>query len=317
MNHSFALSTVLAACLLAACATNPTTPPELSTARDTVAQAGRDSDVLSFAPMELKKASEALARANALSAKGDSLAEVASAAYVANTQARAALAVAKAKRDETTIKTAETARERARADGQTVQADRAKAQASEATADAQLARSQASAAQQQASAAQQQASTARQQAAVAQGTAISSQQEAARLQQQLTDLQAKATDRGMLVTLGDVLFEFGRADIKPAARESLRKLATYLQQHPERRILVEGFTDSVGGEGANLALSQRRAEAVASALGTLSVSPERIRTQGYGEGYPIADNATDTNRALNRRVEVYISDNDQPVRPRN
>ena len=309
MNHSFALSTVLAACLLAACATNPTTPPELSTARDSVAQAERDSDVLSFAPMELKKATEALARANALSAKGDSLAEVASAAYVANTQARAALAVAHAKRDETTIKTAETARERARADGQTAQAERAKAQASEATADAQAARS-------QASDAQQQASMSRQQAAVAQGTAISSQQEASRLQQQLTDLQAKATDRGMLVTLGDVLFEFGRTDIKPGARESLRKLATYLQQHPERRILVEGFTDSVGGEGANLALSQRRAEAVASALGTLSVSPERIRTQGYGEGYPIADNATDTNRALNRRVEVYISDNDQPVRPR-
>jgi len=316
MNKTFALSTVLAACLLAACASNPTAPPELMTARDTVAQAERDSDVLSFAPLELKKATEALARANALSAKGDTLAEVSSAAYVANTQARAALAVAQAKRDEATIKTAETARERARADGQTVQADRAKAQASAATADAQSARTLATSAQQQADAAQQQASMAQQQAAASQAVAVGAQQDTARLQQQLAELQAKATDRGMLVTLGDVLFEFGRADIKPGARESLRKLAAYLQQHPERRILVEGFTDSVGSPGANLSLSQRRAEAVAGALGALSVAPERIRTQGYGEGYPIADTATDTNRALNRRVEVYISDNDQPVRPR-
>jgi outer membrane protein OmpA-like peptidoglycan-associated protein len=312
----FALSAVLAASLLGACATRPTDPPELTQARATVAQAERDSNVLSYAPLELKKATDALARANALSAKGDTLAEVTSAAYVANTQARAALAVAQAKRDEEAIKTAQVARERARADAQTAQADRAKADASASMADATAARQQASSAQQQADLAQQQAAAARQQAVVAQVTAIDAQQTAAQLQQQLADLQAQNTDRGMLVTLGDVLFEFGRADIKPGARNALSKLAAYLQQHPERRVLIEGFTDSVGSPAANLALSQRRAEAVATAMAQLGVAPERIATRGYGEGYPIANNGTDTNRALNRRVEVYISPADQPVRGR-
>ena len=133
---------------------------------------------------------------------------------------------------------------------------------------------------------------------------------------QLTELQAKQTDRGMLVTLGDVLFEFGRADIKPGSQGALRKLADYLQQHTDRRVLIEGYTDSVGSDAANLALSQRRAESVAAALGAMGVATSRISTRGYGESYPVADNGTETNRALNRRVEVYISDNDQPVRAR-
>ena len=297
------------------------------------------------------KATAALARANALNAKGESLAEVSSAAYVAATQARAALAVSRAKQDEDAIKNAEGDRERARADVQAARADTARAQASSSRAEAQSARVQAMSAEQRAAGAQQQAAAAQQQAAAAQqqaanagqqatasqqqaaaagaqaavsqqqmvdarAAAASAQQTSAQLAQQLKDMQARPTDRGMLVTLGDVLFEFGRADIKPGARDALRRLAVYLQGHPERRVLVEGFTDSVGAASANLSLSQRRADAVAGALAALNVSADRIRTQGYGEGYPVSDNANDTNRALNRRVEIYISDNDQPVRSR-
>lgn len=317
------LSAFVATAFLGACATGPTTPPELIGARTAVAEAARDSNVLSYAPLELKKATDSLARANELSNKGESIAEVSSAAYVANNQARAALALAQAKMNEEAIKRAEIDRATARANAEAVRADRAKAMAVASSAEAANARQQAEAAQQQAMSAQQQANAARQQAAaagqqvaVANANAASAQQEAAMLQQQLTDLQAKATDRGMLVTLGDVLFETGSADIKPGARESLRKLATYLQQQTDRRVLIEGFTDSVGSDASNLTLSQRRADAVAAALAGMGVSGNRIATKGYGESYPLADNMNSTNRALNRRVEVYISDNAQPVRTR-
>lgn len=282
------LSLAAVAAVLAACATNPMPPAELVAARQAVQTAETDPAVLKYAALDLKKATDALARANALNDKGDSLAEIASASYVAQRQAETAMTLAHAQTTEDAMKAAQVERERARADARSAEARQAEAQAQAARADA---------------------SSAQQQAALA-------QQQADALQQQLKQLQAQQTDRGMLVTLGDVLFEFGRADIKPAAQDELTKLAAYLKEHPERRVLIEGFTDSVGSDNANLTLSQRRAEAVAMTLGRLGVAPDRIVSKGYGKSFPIADNTTDTNRALNRRVEVYISDNDQPVRGR-
>ncbi|HEV6967639.1 OmpA family protein, partial [Roseateles sp.] len=153
-------------------------------------------------------------------------------------------------------------------------------------------------------------------AAVAQADAASAQAQAAALQRELNDMQARQTDRGMLVTLGDVLFEFGRAEIKPNAQGAIAKLAHFLNEHPDRRVLIEGFTDSVGSDAANLALSQRRSQAVADALRAQGVDPTRIATRGYGEQYPVASNASTSDRAMNRRVEVYISNDNQPVRAR-
>lgn len=286
------LTTLLApaalAAMLAACATSPTPPAELLAARQAVQTAETDPAVLKYAALDLKKATDALARANALNAKGESLSEIASASYVAQRQAETAMTLARAQGAEDAMKTAQVDRERAVADARSAQARQAEAQAQ----------------------------AARDQAAAAQASAAQAQQQADELQRQLSQLQARPTDRGMLVTLGDVLFEFGRADIKPAAQDELNKLAAYLQQHPERRVLIEGYTDSVGSDAANLTLSQRRAESVAMALGRMGVAPDRIVAKGYGKSYPIADNTTDTNRAMNRRVEVYISDNDQPVRSR-
>lgn len=324
------LTALAAAALLSACATTHTPPPALVDARTVVKSAESDARVLRYAPLELKKASDSLRRADELNAKGASLADVESVSYVARRQAETAVTLAQAKTNEDEIKTAEAERERARADARAAEARRAQAQAAAARADASNARVEASTARVDASMAQQQADAAkaeandaqaraalaRQQAAVAQINAASAQQQAMTLQQQLAELQAQQTDRGMLVTLGDVLFEFGRADIKPGAQGALRKLATYLQEHPDRRILIEGYTDSVGSDAANLALSERRAEAVAVALSAMGVNGSRISTRGYGKSYPVAENSTDTNRALNRRVEVYISDNDRPVRAR-
>lgn len=295
--HRFAssLTALAAAALLAACASAPTVTPALQQARSTVRSAEADPGALKYASLEVKKAADSLRRAEELSAKRESPADIDSAAYIAATQARTAMALAKAQTDEDAIKAAEAERERARADAAAARANTAQAQAANASADANAARAQASA---------------------AQADAAQAQAQAAALQKELADLQARQTDRGMLVTLGDVLFEFGRAEIKPAAQNAIGKLANYLNQHPDRRVLIEGFTDSVGSDQANLTLSQRRSQAVAAALSAHGVDPSRVATRGYGEAYPVASNNSSTDRAMNRRVEVYISNDNQPVRAR-
>ncbi|RZL39425.1 MAG: DUF4398 domain-containing protein [Rubrivivax sp.] len=291
-----------AAALFAGCASAPTVTPALQQARSTVRSAEADPAVLKYASLDVKKAADSLRRAEQLSVNREAPADIDSAAYIASTQARTAQALAKAATDEEAIKMAEADRERARADANARRASTAQAQA----ANAQIAAANANA----------DASAARQQAATAQADAASAQAQAAALQQELSELQAKQTDRGMLVTLGDVLFEFGRAEIKPTAQSAIGKLASYLKQHPDRRVLIEGFTDSVGSDSANMTLSQRRSQAVAEALRAQGIDPTRVDTRGYGEAYPVASNSSTSDRALNRRVEVYISNDNQPVRAR-
>ncbi|WP_443190424.1 OmpA family protein [Pseudomonas indica] len=134
-----------------------------------------------------------------------------------------------------------------------------------------------------------------------------------KLQEQL---QAKQTERGTLVTFGDVLFDLDRAELKPGGMRNVQTLAEFLQQNPERKVIVEGYTDSTGSDTYNLGLSERRANAVRTALVKMGVTPERIVAQGYGEEYPVAGNDTSAGRAMNRRVEVTISNDDKAVAPR-
>jgi outer membrane protein OmpA-like peptidoglycan-associated protein len=309
MKHALTAGAAAAFLILAGCASAPEAPQELLAARSAVQSAESDPAVLSHAPNELRRATASLQRANALLAQREALSEITSAAYVAQQQARTAIALARAKTDEEAIKTAEADRERARADMRAAEAARAQARAN-------AAEGRAASATARALTAEQRAAAANADAAAAQASAADAQAQAAQLQQQLMDLRARPTDRGALVTLGDVLFEFNRADIKATGHNELRKLAEFLKKHPDRQVLIEGHTDDIGSNTYNENLSRRRAEAVANALAALGVPSPRVTAVGYGESYPVAANTTDTNRALNRRVEVYISDNDQPVRPR-
>jgi outer membrane protein OmpA-like peptidoglycan-associated protein len=134
---------------------------------------------------------------------------------------------------------------------------------------------------------------------------------------QLRGLNAKQTERGTLVTFGDVLFDFDQASLKANSRDSnITTLANYLIKNPDRKVIVEGYTDSVGSAAYNQGLSERRANAVKNALVRAGVDPSRIVAQGYGKEYPVASNATNSGRAQNRRVEVTISNDNQPVAPR-
>ena len=140
--------------------------------------------------------------------------------------------------------------------------------------------------------------------------AADADRERAELQRQIDLLQAKTTERGLVLTLGNVLFATGRADLNAGGTDSLNKLVAFLNQYPDRNIMIEGHTDNVGSDASNLALSERRAGSVHTYLLQQGVGSQRISSSGLGESQPIADNDTDAGRQQNRRVEVII-DNPQ------
>jgi len=108
----------------------------------------------------------------------------------------------------------------------------------------------------------------------------------------------------------DVLFDVNSASLKPGAHDELFRVSKVLNQYPQTTLLVAGHTDSTGSEEYNQRLSERRAEVVKNALVGNGVNPNRIRTIGYGETRPIASNASESGRQLNRRVEIRI----EPIR---
>jgi outer membrane protein OmpA-like peptidoglycan-associated protein len=142
-------------------------------------------------------------------------------------------------------------------------------------------------------------------------------EESARLQAEVEALKAKPTPRGLVLNLGDVLFDTGRSELNPGAGRKLDQLAQFLSEHKDRRVQIDGFTDSVGTDSYNEDLSRHRADAVKSALTVRGIDSSRISTQGYGKSFPVADNNDSGGRQLNRRVEVVIgSDDGTAISPR-
>lgn len=151
------------------------------------------------------------------------------------------------------------------------------------------------------------ADIARMQADSARLDADAAKQQAEELQKQIAELNAKTTDRGIIVTLGDVLFDTGKSELRGGANVQLAKLSSFLTKYQDRSITIEGHTDSVGAEDYNLGLSQRRADSVKAFLVAQGVDAARVTSIGKGEAYPVASNETVTGRQQNRRVEVIIA----------
>jgi outer membrane protein OmpA-like peptidoglycan-associated protein len=126
--------------------------------------------------------------------------------------------------------------------------------------------------------------------------------------QRLAELEAKQTDHGLVLTLQDVLFDTGRAELKAGASSTIINLASFMKDYPDRRVRIEGFTDSTGSSEFNQQLSENRALAVKDALVLAGVEANRVDVQGFGEANPVASNGTSEGRLLNRRVEILISD---------
>ena len=129
------------------------------------------------------------------------------------------------------------------------------------------------------------------------------------LQEQMEEmaaLQAEKTERGMVLTLGDVLFDVGESTLAPGAARNIDKIAGFMRNYPDRDAVIEGHTDSLGDDDFNLDLSRDRAFAVREALIQSGVTADRISTQGFGETLPVASNTSSTGRQENRRVEIIF-----------
>lgn len=151
------------------------------------------------------------------------------------------------------------------------------------------------------------------QASDSQRQADASAQRADSLEAQLADLKVQKTERGLVLTLGDVLFDTSQATLKPGAYGTLDRLAAALRDKPGRKVVIEGHTDNVGSDASNQALSERRAQAVQSALMQRDVARSQMTALGMGESSPIASNDSVDGRQSNRRVELIFSEDQSRV----
>ena len=135
---------------------------------------------------------------------------------------------------------------------------------------------------------------------------LSVQQQGQWLEEQIVSLATTQTDRGLVMTLGDVLFDTGEADLKNSANRTVLKLVQFLQLNPKRIVRIEGYTDNTGDKQNNLQLSRDRAQAVADMLVDLGIDEKRVQVEGYGDDYPVEANASERGRAQNRRVEILV-----------
>lgn len=137
---------------------------------------------------------------------------------------------------------------------------------------------------------------------------LSVQEQSNWLEEQMISLATTQSERGLVMTLGDVLFDAGHSDLKASANRTVLKLVQFLQLNPRRIVRIEGYTDSRGDAQENLELSRARAQAVADVLVDLGIDAKRIEVQGHGEAFPVTENASAKGRAQNRRVEIVFSD---------
>jgi len=308
--------TMLALAVVAGCSSVPLNNANLDAAHNDYRVAQNNPQTRDGAPVEMKQAADALALADASLARRDRMAEVDHLAYLAKSRVALAQEVGRQKAAEVAVTEANAARDKARLAARTDEADAAQRNAASSQRQADASQAQSEASQRQAANARQQTAAAQQQAAMSQQQTNDANVRAMQLEEQLKEMNAKKTDRGMVVTMGDVLFDTNRAELKSGGLRNVEKLGGFLKQYPQRKALIEGFTDSTGSDGTNQALSGRRADAVRTALVGMGVGSERLATHAYGEAYPIAGNDSADGRQLNRRVEIVLSDDSGNILPR-
>jgi len=259
----------------------------LADAHNSYNNAASNPQVTTLAPLELKDADDTLNKADYALKNGESTENVNHLSYLAKQKVALAQETAKRKTAELAVTNAAANRNIVRLEARTAEADAAKQEVSsmQLTADQQAA-----------------------ELAAASAKAERDQELIAQQEMQLKELNAKKTKRGMVITLGDVVFDTNKAQLKSSGENSVNKLADFLKKYPQHKVLIEGYTDSRGSNELNQKLSERRANAVRQSLNNMGISNERISTQGYGEAFPIAGNDTAANRQMNRRVEIILSD---------
>jgi outer membrane protein OmpA-like peptidoglycan-associated protein len=280
---------------LAGCASTPMRNEPLEQARSALSSAQANAQTRELAPVELSQAASALAVVDAAVLQSASPADVNHLAYLTTQRVALAQEAALRKAAEAEVARNTAAQDRFRLAARTKEADAAQARAVEA---------------------QGQVRTAQQQTANAQAQAGDARERNRQLESQLSALNAKQTPRGMVITIGDVLFDTDRAELKPGGKRGMDQLAGFLTEYPQRRALIEGYTDSRGSESHNQALAGRRAESVRGVLEEMGIAATRLDVQALGESFPVAGNDSASGRQANRRVEILLSDETGRITPR-
>jgi outer membrane protein OmpA-like peptidoglycan-associated protein len=293
---SFTLA-ALAAASVVACSSTPDRSAALNDARGRYAALQATPDVGTHAAQELARAAAAMRLAEAAHAAGDGSTSVEHLAYLARQRIVIAQATTTSRVAQAVTAGAATERDRLRLDLRTAEADAAQRQllASQQAAQQDAARSQA------------ERDRAARSAQDDRARLASSDARVDDLEAQLRELNARRTERGIVVTLGDMLFDSGRAQLQAGGTRSVTQLAEFLTRHPQRSAVIEGHTDSVGSRAANMDLSDRRAQSVLAALVGLGVGADRLQATGQGPDSPVASNGSAAGRQMNRRVEVVFA----------
>lgn len=269
-----AMAVVLSSVLLSACATGPTSPDGSEEVRAKLTQLQQNPDMMTHARIELRDAEAAVELAEQ-PLDNDEAALADYRIYMADRMVEIARAKGQTRLLEAEREQLGEERDAARLAARTREADRAHAEAERARSSQEDA-------------------------------AALSASEAEEMQRQIEALQAEKTERGLVLTLGDVLFATGSAEIQGGTNQNLEKLVTFLEQYPERQVLIEGHTDNVGSAMFNETLSRQRAESVRRYLTGRGIDGRRLTVSGFGFERPVASNDSAMGRQQNRRVEVII-----------
>jgi outer membrane protein OmpA-like peptidoglycan-associated protein len=291
------IAIAVASVLLAACATAPVRPSGADEARAKLTRLQSNPDLANRAPAAIAEAEAAVVVAEQPQPDG-SLA--AYRVYIADRKIDIAASQAQTKFYEDQRADLEAQQQKARLDARTHEVEVARDQTMRAKADNDAQKL-------VASQAQSDADQARSDTDAANATSAALTEKAAAMQRQIDELDMKVTNRGLVLTLGDVIFATGRAELMTGATGHLDKLVSFLQQYTDRTVLVEGFTDSTGTQAYNQDLSERRARSVSDYLSVHGVASGRISASGRGMSDPVSANDTATGRQQNRRVEVIVS----------
>ncbi|HKK45592.1 MAG TPA: OmpA family protein [Balneolaceae bacterium] len=267
--------------LVVGCGGTPDKNPLLEEAKTNFHKAENDTLIVSKAPVALKEAEEELDKSEQLWSDGADKELVSHHAYIAKQKVAIARETAELNAAQDEVQRAQTQRQEVLIKARKAEAEAAEKRAQKALSEAQKER-----------------------------------QRAQELAQQVNQLQAQQTERGLVLTLGDVLFDFDKASLKPGGEQAVSKLAQFLGEYPKRNVMIEGYTDNIGSATYNKQLSRRRAKSVREALLDRGISSNRIQIRGYGEEYPVATNSTEAGRQRNRRVEVVISDKNGHIQER-
>lgn len=349
--YHFLPMSLLAVAVLAACSSLPPNNALLDEAGNDYSKAKASPQVTEFAAIELKQAGDSLDKAMHAWKEREDRALIEHLAHVAKQQVAIAQETANQKAAELAIATSGAERDKVRLEARTREADSAQRSAESSRQESEASQRQAEASQRSAEASQLQAEASRLQSEASQHQAVREKQAASdaqlntqvarqqaqdaenrsrQLEVQLTEsetqlkdmetqlkgMEAKKTDRGMVITLSEVVFDTNKAQLKSGGMRNVQKLADFLKKYPERKVMIEGFTDSRGSDSHNQSLSDQRASAVRTALLEMGISPERITSRGYGESFPVASNDNTTGRQMNRRVEIILSDDSGNITPR-